>query len=118
MEVINSIEFQRLRDVRLSNINSLFLYSSSNVTRFEHSIGTAYLATRLADNLNISDRDKCHLFFAALLHDLASPPFGHSVEYIFKNLTPDYSHEKNIQEILMNIDDSEDNIFGRHTQIE
>src|SRR4030067_3690393 len=70
MEVINSIEFQRLRDVRLSNINSLFLYSSSNVTRFEHSIGTAYLATRLADNLNISDRDKCHLFFAALLHDL------------------------------------------------
>lgn len=117
MDILNSVELQRLRDVRLSNINSLFLYSSSNVTRFEHSIGTAYLATKLVNNLNISERDMCHLFFAALLHDVASPPFGHSVEYIFQNLKPGYSHEKNIKKILMNIDDSDENIYGRHTQI-
>lgn len=117
MRIINSVELQRLRFIRLSNINSLFLYSSSNVTRFEHSIGTAYLATLLGNNLDVSERDKCHLFFAALLHDVASPPFGHSVEYIFQNLEPSYSHEENIKKILMDSTDSEDGIFGRHTQI-
>ena len=37
-------EMQRLREVRLGNINSLFLTGSANINRFEHSVGTAYLA--------------------------------------------------------------------------
>lgn len=37
-------EMQRLREVRLGNVNSIFLTGSANINRFEHSIGTAYLA--------------------------------------------------------------------------
>ena len=37
-------EVQRLREVRLCNINSLCITGSSNTNRFEHSVGTAFLA--------------------------------------------------------------------------
>lgn len=36
-----SPEVQRLREVRLCNINSLCITGSSNTNRFEHSVGTA-----------------------------------------------------------------------------
>ena len=39
-----SPEIQRLREVRLCNINSLCITGSSNTNRFEHSVGTAHLA--------------------------------------------------------------------------
>jgi HD superfamily phosphohydrolase len=39
-----SPEVQRLREVRLCNINSLCITGSANTNRFEHSVGTAYLA--------------------------------------------------------------------------
>lgn len=117
MNILTSVELQRLRDVRLSNINSLFLYSSSNVTRFEHSIGTAFLASKLVNTLDIPNKDKCHLFFAALLHDVATPPFGHTVEYVFKQKLPGYSHEENTKKILMGFSEAEDSIFGLQTQI-
>ena len=38
-------EVQRLREVRLCNINSLCITGSANTNRFEHSVGTAFLAT-------------------------------------------------------------------------
>jgi hypothetical protein len=42
-------EVQRLRDVRLSNINSMFILGSANISRYEHSLGVAYLAAVAAD---------------------------------------------------------------------
>lgn len=84
-----SPEVQRLREVRLCNINSLCITGSSNTNRFEHSVGTAYLAT-----LNITSPEQRHLHLpsktkevfviAALLHDVANGPFGHSYEYIME----------------------------------
>lgn len=44
-------EVQRLREVRLCNINSLCLTGSSNINRFEHSVGTAYLAAVNAESM-------------------------------------------------------------------
>lgn len=77
-------EMQRLREVRLGNINSLFLTGSTNINRFEHSVGTAYLAKINAEaNLNkCNKKDKTLFILAALFHDLANGPFGHSYEYI------------------------------------
>ena len=84
-----SPEVQRLREVRLCNINSLFITGSSNTNRFEHSIGTAYLAmlnieSNLQKHLNLSKSEKEIFIIAALLHDVANGPFGHSYEYIMK----------------------------------
>lgn len=84
-----SPEVQRLREVRLCNINSLFITGSSNTNRFEHSIGTAYLAmlnieSNLQKHLNLSKSEKETFVIAALLHDVANGPFGHSYEYIME----------------------------------
>lgn len=84
-----SPEMQRLREVRLCNINSLCITGSANINRFEHSVGTAYLAS-----INMSSKAQCDLrlsssakqtfIIAALLHDVANGPFGHSFEYIME----------------------------------
>ena len=77
-------EMQRLREVRLGNINSLFLTGSSNNNRFEHCIGTAYLAKVNIENnkRNFKADERNAFIFAALFHDLANGPFGHSYEYL------------------------------------
>ncbi|OUP70718.1 hypothetical protein B5F10_02085 [Anaerotruncus colihominis] len=84
-----SPEVQRLREVRLCNINSLCITGSSNTNRFEHSVGTAYLAalninSNLQKHLKLSKKGKETFIIAALLHDVANGPFGHSYEYIME----------------------------------
>lgn len=77
-------EMQRLREVRLGNINSLCLTGSANINRYEHSVGTAYLAlvNVRANVSNFSKEEKDTFVYAALFHDLANGPFGHTYEYI------------------------------------
>ena len=84
-----SPEVQRLREVRLCNINSLCITGSSNTNRFEHSVGTAYLAAinieaAVQKHLNLTKKEKETFIIAALLHDVANGPFGHSYEYIME----------------------------------
>lgn len=77
-------EIQRLREVRLCNINSLCITGSSNTNRFEHSVGTAYLAALNALYNKYSKEDSTLLIVSALLHDVANGPFGHSYEYLME----------------------------------
>jgi HD superfamily phosphohydrolase len=85
-DVISCPELQRLREVRLCNINSLCLTGGANINRYEHSIGTCYLALRCINSwppLNLISEKELRLFvLAALLHDVINAAFGHSVEYI------------------------------------
>ena len=81
-------EVQRLREVRLCNINSLCITGSSNINRFEHSVGTAFLAqynVLINRSKYITHEHELDLFIvAALLHDVANGPFGHSYEYLME----------------------------------
>ena len=84
-----SPEVQRLREVRLCNINSLCITGSSNTNRFEHSVGTAYLAAinieaAVQKHLKLTKKEKETFIIAGLLHDVANGPFGHSYEYIME----------------------------------
>lgn len=84
-----SPEVQRLREVRLCNINSLCIVGSANTNRYEHSIGTAYLAkvnieSNLQNHLKLNTKEQETFIIAALLHDVANGPFGHSYEYIME----------------------------------
>jgi hypothetical protein len=83
-ELILSPEVQRLRDIRQSNINSLFLPGVANVSRYEHSIGVGHLARLVSNHLKLKEQEKKHLIASAILHDIATPPFGHTIEYILK----------------------------------
>lgn len=83
-KIIITPEVQRLREVRLCNINSLCMTGGANVNRFEHSIGTAYLASVFVkcNSKYINEETQRNIVRAALLHDIRSAPFGHSVQYV------------------------------------
>ena len=79
-------ELQRLREVRLCNVNSPFITGGSNLNRFEHAIGTAFLAQKFSNFNKIDLANKEIFIIASLLHDIVTPPFGHSLEYLFDSL--------------------------------
>jgi uncharacterized protein len=99
-ELIEQPEIQRLRDVRLSNINSSTLTGAANISRFEHSIGTALLAGRTAKALGLGGAERHKLVLAALLHDVAITPYGHLMEEGFAYAEMGYDHEGRLLQIL------------------
>lgn len=100
VDLIEQPEIQRLRDVRLSNINSGTLPGAANISRFEHSIGTALLAGRTAKALGLDSADRHKLVLAALLHDVAITPYGHLMEEGFAYAEMQYDHEGRLLQIL------------------
>jgi HD superfamily phosphohydrolase len=92
-EILSCPEIQRLREVRLCNINSLCLTGGANINRYEHSLGAAYLALQCVSAWprDIDEKTKKRIVLAALLHDLGTTAFGHSVQYVLD--TRGYQHE-------------------------
>lgn len=100
LDFIRTPEFARLRGVRLSNVDSFQYKDFSGPSRWEHGIAVASLAWRCAIKKNLDLRDTVHLILAGLLHDIATPPFGHTAEYVLEN----YDHELESQNILQGAD--------------
>jgi len=110
--LINSEPFQRLRYIHQLAMTYL-IYPGSTHTRFEHSIGCMYLATRIFDTITshenlqklpyevrerIPEIERSDRFqywrktlrLAALCHDLGHLPFSHAAEDL---LPPGINHE-------------------------
>jgi hypothetical protein len=85
---------QRLRDIRLSNIDSLSMPGIANISRYEHALGCAYLASQVGFSHRLTWQDSTVLQAAALLHDTAITPFGHLVEEALQYVGVDFDHEK------------------------
>ncbi len=81
-------EIQRLRRIKQLGFTYL-VYPGANHSRFEHSIGTMYLASRLADNLGLDDDAQKMVRSCAILHDAGHGPFSHVSEGVINT-----SHEK------------------------
>jgi len=88
-------EVQRLRYIRMCNINSLFLASASEISRFEHIIGVLHLAKIWSKANSSSESQEYTLNAAAILHDVQTGPYGHSLEYILDDNQVDggFEHE-------------------------
>jgi uncharacterized protein len=84
---------QRLRHVRLSNIDSLQMPGIANISRFEHALGTAYLATQVGFINELSRDERIELEAAALIHDSAITPFGHLTEEALQYVQCEFDHE-------------------------
>lgn len=86
-EIFFSPEVQRLRYVRLCNINSIFVTGASEPNRFEHSLGVYHLAKEWARHhyFELEQNEARILRLAALLHDIQTGPFGHSFQYILED---------------------------------
>lgn len=84
MALIDTPAMQRLRGIKALGTSNL-VYPSAVHTRFEHSLGTAWLAKRLLRELRergvaIDPEDLAAVPAAALLHDVTHLPFGHTFE--------------------------------------
>jgi uncharacterized protein len=116
--VIDSRPLQRLRRVRQLALTSL-LYPGASHSRFEHSLGTMHLASRVFDVItrheNVSDQARALLpdlteeghvpywrsavRMAALCHDIGHLPFSHAAEH--RLLPEGWTHEALTWELIV-----------------
>ena len=75
---------QRLRNVKQLGWTNL-VYPGANHTRFEHSLGTYYLASRVCESISKEERREIEI--AALLHDIGHGPYSHDCEDIIEEYT-------------------------------
>src|SRR5215471_19673516 len=83
VELMDTPEFQRLRGIKPRG-TAYLVFPSAVHTRFEHSLGTSWMAHRILQsvrrNQNVSADDDTLIRVAALLHDITHIPFGHTLE--------------------------------------
>src|SRR5881628_3606959 len=83
VELMDTPEFQRLRGIK--QLGTAYLVFPSAVhTRFEHSLGTSWMAYRILQAVRraeaISQDEERLIRVSALLHDVTHIPFGHTLE--------------------------------------
>jgi len=111
LRVLDTPEMQRLRNVRQLG-TAYLVYPGAGHTRFEHSVGTAHLAGRLAEEINAArdreadarlggfDPQEIRLLrLAALVHDATHLPFGHNIEDQ-TGLLPRHDRPERFRELL------------------
>lgn len=81
IRLIDTREFQRLRGVHQLG-TAYLVYPGAVHSRFEHSLGTCWLASQLLERLapDLSPHESLPILAAALVHDLTHIPFGHTLE--------------------------------------
>jgi HD superfamily phosphohydrolase len=117
-DLLASPEMQRLAHIKQLGLAYL-TFPSANHTRFEHSLGTHYVASTIAREVGLSSEEKDLLAATGLLHDVGHLPFSHTLEYAFYSIlkkthmditkriiegtydiTPDCGERERIPEIL------------------
>ena len=79
VRIMDMPQFQRLRRIKQLGLISL-IYPGATHTRFEHSIGTMNLGSKLSEELGL-EKDEIELIrTSALLHDVGHGPFSHVSE--------------------------------------
>ena len=108
--------FQRLRSLKQLG-GAYFVFPGASHNRFEHCIGTCYLAGRWIKDLRdrftadktaeegsinlVNEKEIFLVEIAALCHDLGHGPFSHTFEDVFiKQQNLEFSHEEASGELL------------------
>ncbi|MBP2144338.1 HD superfamily phosphohydrolase [Methanococcus voltae] len=86
ISIVDTENFQRLRNIKQTGLTCL-VYPSANHTRFEHSLGTMYVAGEMAKKLDSTNVDINLIRILGLLHDIGHPPYSHTLE------VNNYDHE-------------------------
>ncbi|MFN3910141.1 MAG: HD domain-containing protein [Candidatus Anstonellaceae archaeon] len=113
-KIIDLEIFQRLRNIKQVGLSYL-VYPGAHHTRFEHSLGSLFLAQKFAIALDLKKEERYLLRLVALLHDLGHLGFSHDSEAVLiKNLK--LNHEDLTKEFVLNsdiIEIVEDNGFNK-----
>ncbi len=101
--IIDQPIFQRLRHIKQVGLVDL-VFPSATHTRFNHSLGCSYLASRFADALSLDGEKKTLAVMAALIHDIGHGPFSHAFEGLLHNGVEAVHHEDWTDEFLDDFD--------------
>ena len=82
-KLLDSPPMQRLRGIRQLAMAYL-VYPGANHARFEHSIGTLFLADKICRELGVPQEKAAKVRLAALLHDIGHVAFSHEAEAILQ----------------------------------
>ncbi len=104
--VINTPEMARLRRIQQLGLADL-AFPGANHTRFEHSVGTLFIADKIARALGLSEEEIIKIRLAALFHDIGHSAFSHVVESVLKR-NPAYQPVINGRKFVNH------EMFGRH----
>ncbi len=96
--IINTPEMARLRHIQQLGLAEL-AFPGANHTRFEHSMGTLFIADKIARALGLSQEEITKVRLAALLHDTGHCAFSHVVESVLKR-NPQYQPVINGKNLL------------------
>lgn len=108
VQIIDTPQFQRLRYLKQLG-PTVYVYPSATHTRFEHSIGTSYIAGKLIrhlrksqPSLKITNADELCVMIAGLCHDLGHGPFSHMFEEVIERLDENskWKHEMATLELI------------------
>jgi HD superfamily phosphohydrolase len=91
-------EVRRLMGVRLLNAPSPSLPTLSEVRRFSHTLGVLRLAL-LNPHIGLTRDEVRALTATILIHDAATPPFAHLLEYYLKDRAG-WDHESALPDLL------------------
>ncbi|MEE9151151.1 MAG: HD domain-containing protein [Thermoplasmata archaeon] len=81
LDMLETPEIQRLHGIHQLGLAYL-VFPGANHTRLEHSIGTSFVAGRLADALGLNGDEKKLVMAAAMLHDIGHSPYSHTLEMV------------------------------------
>lgn len=107
LKIIDTPEFQRLRDIKQLGLCH-YVFPGATHTRFSHSIGVYYLASKVVEKLQKDYPDKIYIIpelgetkltnfigelikIGGLCHDIGHGPFSH----VFDSIMEDLTHNQN-----------------------
>jgi len=106
LDLIKAPEVQRLYNIKQLGFAHL-VFPGAHHTRLEHSLGTYYLAYKIAEKLELDRDDKKLIACAGMLHDIGHGPFSHTLESLIRaSINVDH------------VDLTEELIYGKHTIFE
>jgi len=82
-KLLDCCQMQRLRGIR-QLATAYLVYPGANHTRFEHSIGTLFLADRMCHEMGMAEEKIAKVRVAALLHDIGHVAFSHESEAVLR----------------------------------
>lgn len=86
-DLVNTKEFQRLRKIhQLGGV--AYVFHTANHTRFDHSLGTYHIASRLIKEIDglkglLGEKGVILFLVTSLLHDIGHGSFSHAFEEVF-----------------------------------
>jgi len=98
LKLFQTKELARLRHVSLSAIPNSITPTGNCASKFEHSVGVGHLARIVGKQAGFEEYGK-NIYFAALAHDLGTPPFSHAAEY-FQEMLLGKNHEEFVEDVF------------------